>query len=352
MEYIGLDVHKQYSTVCIFDDLTGEIEHLRLNNSRAEFEELFSTYTNPKVVLESGRSSYMVYDTIEDLVSDIQMANPLQVKAIAWAVVKTDKVDAETLTKLLRADVIPQSFIRNRENRETLYLLRQRMFFVKARTMVKNRIHCIVDRQAEQVRNTKPDVSDLFGSKGKQWLLSLKLSSNESRMLKEMLEMLDFLNEMIRSSDRLVYKLLNEDPVAKRLSTIPGIGNFYAVLIRAEIGDINRFREDKKLHAYSGLVPSVSSSGGKTYHGRLPKQCNHWLKWALIEAVYPAIRKNLWLKDKYRRIAKRKNANTAKVATARLLMTLVYKIWKSERNFTIEKPLKDKLEHRTALSHS
>ena len=72
MEYIGLDVHKQYSVACKLNDETGEIEHNRLNNSRTEFEKLFSSCDSPKVVLEAGRSFYMVYDTIEDLVSDIQ----------------------------------------------------------------------------------------------------------------------------------------------------------------------------------------------------------------------------------------------------------------------------------------
>ncbi len=189
MEYMGLDVHKQYSVACVFDESTGETKRYKLDNSRAEFQKLFSLHPETRVVMEAGRSSYTVYDTIEDLVSDIRMANPLQVKAIAWAVVKTDKVDAETLTKLLRADVVPQSYIRDEENRETLYLLRQRMFFVKVRTMVKNRIHGIIDRQPEEIRFSKPQVSDLFGKKGKQWLRNLKLSPLASRTLNEKLEM-------------------------------------------------------------------------------------------------------------------------------------------------------------------
>jgi len=352
MEFMGLDVHKQYSIACVFDDSTGEMEHHRLNNSRAEFQKLFSLHPEAKVVMEAGRSSYMVYDTIEDLVSDICMANPLQVKAISWAVVKTDKVDAETLSRLLRADVVPPSYLRDKENRETLYLLRQRMFFVKLRTMIKNRIHCIVDRQPETIRFSKPEVSDLFGNKGKQWLRDLGLFPNESIMLQDALDLLDFLDEKILSSNRLLYKMIKEDPIARRLATIPGIGIVYALLIRAEIGDIERFPDESKLIAYAGLAPSVSASGGKSFSGRLPRQCNHWLKWALIEAVHPATRKSPWLKSKYDKIAKRKNHNTAKVATARVLMTLVYKIWKSGRVFSQEKPLQDKSRSRMALSHA
>jgi transposase len=65
----------------------------------------------------------------------------------------------------------------------------------------------------------------------------------------------------------------------KLLKTIPGIGEFFARLIDAEIDDISPFRNAKKLAAYAGLVPSTYSSGGKTYHGKIIKQGNRWLRW-------------------------------------------------------------------------
>lgn len=75
----------------------------------------------------------------------------------------------------------------------------------------------------------------------------------------------------------------------KLLKSIPGIGEFFARLIDAEIHDISRFRTPKKLAAYAGLVPSTYSSGGKTFHGKIIKQGNKWLRWAFVEAVAPAI---------------------------------------------------------------
>ncbi|PSS56815.1 IS110 family transposase, partial [Ensifer sp. NM-2] len=73
----------------------------------------------------------------------------------------------------------------------------------------------------------------------------------------------------------------------KLLKTIPGIGEFFARLIDAEIDDVSRFRNPKKLAAYAGLVPSTYSSGGKTFHGKIIKQGNKWLRWAFVEAVTP-----------------------------------------------------------------
>ncbi len=83
------------------------------------------------------------------------------------------------------------------------------------------------------------------------------------------------------------------------MKTIPGIGEFFARLIDAEIDDISRFRNPKKLAAYAGLYRLPISSGGKTFHGKIIKQGNKWLRWAFVEAVTPAIASDAQLRARY-----------------------------------------------------
>lgn len=123
MEDIGLDVHKQYSVAYVFNKTTGEGYSRRLDNSRSDFEALFSHCESPRILLEACRSSYMIYDIIEDLISDIQMVNPLKVKTYAAA--KTDITSAELLSTLMQVDLIPRAHIRDRDSRCAIYLLRQ-----------------------------------------------------------------------------------------------------------------------------------------------------------------------------------------------------------------------------------
>jgi len=89
-----------------------------------------------------------------------------------------------------------------------------------------------------------------------------------------------------------------------------------------EIDDIGRFRDERKLCAYAGLVPSTYASGGKVFHGRITKTGNKWLRWALIEAVLPVARSDADLHADYERLKIRRDANAAKVATARRLLTI------------------------------
>jgi transposase len=99
----------------------------------------------------------------------------------------------------------------------------------------------------------------------------------------------DDIHARLKQSEATIRAMTRENANVKLLKTIPGIGEFFARLIDAEIDDVGRFRSAKKLAAYAGLVPSTYSSGGKTYHGRIIKQGNKWLRWAFVEAVVPAI---------------------------------------------------------------
>jgi transposase len=82
----------------------------------------------------------------------------------------------------------------------------------------------------------------------------------------------------------------------RRLRTIPGIGKFFAWLIDAEIDNIARLRNAKKLAAHAGLVPSTCASGGKTWHGRIIKQGNKCLRWAFVEAVVSVLCRGIFAK--------------------------------------------------------
>lgn len=89
------------------------------------------------------------------------------------------------------------------------------------------------------------------------------------------------LRTRISSVESILTQLKENDEIVERLKTIPGSLECFAMLIRHEIDKIERFPTSNKLCVYAG---GTYSSGGKTYHGRITKQGNKYLKWALIEA--------------------------------------------------------------------
>lgn len=287
-------------------------------------------------VLEAGPNWTPMHDLLEELTGSVILAHPLKVRAIAEAKIKTDRIDAKILANLLRADLVPNAYVPGKSTREVKKVLRQRMFFVRLMTMTKNRIHTIIDMHPD-IR-AKIGTTDLFGSLGFNWLREVQLPEPERKLLDTELELLDYLKGLVRSSDRWVADFSKKDIRALLLKSIPGIGNFFAALIAVEIDDISRFRDPGKLASYAGLIPTLHQSGSKSYNGHITKQGNRFLRWALIEAVWPAIKADVGLKTHYEKIKNHKHANIAKVATARKITTIVYRVLTENRSYFPGRP--------------
>jgi len=117
------------------------------------------------------------------------------------------------------------------------------------------------------------------------------------------------------------------------LNTIPGVGYFNALLLVAEIGDVNRFPDSEKLCSYAGLVLSVRRSGNKTVYGSITKEGSKWIRWALTQAVHVHVRYDSRLSKFYNRLAVKKGKQVAAVATARKMLKAVYWMLKRKEPF-------------------
>jgi transposase len=334
MYYMGIDHHNQFSHLTIMDERGHVIKAGRIPN-RCKDVECFVTGLEGQLeaVIESGRSSYTMVDMLEDLGVKVKIAHPYEVKAIAKAKIKTDKRDSMTLAHLLRTNYIPEVYRRERSNRETQRVLRHRMGYVRMQTSVKNRVRVLLSQQREEVREMAEIEGRLFGTKGMAMLRELELRGEDTKLLDSLLDTFEHLREKIRCSDRLVDQIYAGSEEARLISTVPGFGKFLSVLVATEISDVKRFASESKLHSYAGLVPSTQASGGKVYHGRLVRQGNKWLRWAMVEAVWPAVRSDFNIRLFNQKAARRKGVNSAKVKTARRLLTIIYRIMKEKRAY-------------------
>lgn len=328
MLYVGVDAHRATSQVTVMDEAGNVLKRKRVASNRAGFHDVLGRYRRPmKAVLEAGRSWGPVYDWLEEFADEVVLAHPGKVRAIAEARIKTDTIDSETLAHLLRADLIPAAYAPSKEVRATKRVLRQRLFFVRVRTMLKNRIRALLSQHAIVL----PEVSDLYGKAGLRWLHALELPGPDGCLLQENLALLESLGERIAATEGMVQELAEGDEAIAWLTSLPGIGAFFSVLIRYEVDDITRFRAAKKFAAYTGLVPSTYASGARMVHGRLTKQGNKWLRWAFVEAVTPAIRTSPSLRRYYAQVKARRGAKDARTATARKLAELTWTVWTQRR---------------------
>jgi transposase len=266
----------------------------------------------------TGNWPYL-YESWEDLVDEIQLAHPLKTKAIASAKIKTDRIDDGVLAHLGRADLVPQAYIPHRDVRDLREILRHRAFMVTLQTRVKNRLHSYLWKLGIETEQT-----DLFGKSGLSWLTTLEVRKPYRELLDQDLKLLETLQREIKQATQTIERLAKEDPRVRLILPLKGIGKYSAMLILAEIGEIDRFPDPKKLVSFAGLCPSTFQSGRVFYHGKITKQGSKWLRWILVEAAQKYARVPGRLGALFRRIEKRKGRKTAKVAVAREILVCIY----------------------------
>jgi transposase len=328
---IGMDIGKERSYLKAIDSKSQKvIREGFVVNTPGDLKSFINDVPGAvRVVMEATGNFGYLHDVMEAWVDDIQVAHPLMVKAIASAKIKTDKIDAGILAKLGVGNLVPEAYCPPREVRDRREVLRHRAFLVAMQTRIKNRIHAALWKLGV----TPPEVTDLFGGIGRAWLEGLTLRKPHDEILKEDLRLLGALQEEIRAATRAIEKMAKADERVEWLTSIRGMGVYSAMLALAEIGEIERFDNPKKLVAYAGLCPSTYQSGRVLRHGAITKQGSKWLRWVMVECCQRYAKAPGRLGNFYRRLAKKSGTRTARVATARALLTGIFYCLKKKEPF-------------------
>jgi transposase len=272
-----------------------------------------------RIALEATYGWEWLADVLQDAGYELHLAHPMRTKAIASARVKTDAVDARMLAHLLRTDLLPESYIAPRELRDLRDLLRHRVALTRMRSSLKNRVSAILAKHGIQ----RP-YSDLFGPAGMKFLADIELRESPRQRLDSTLSLIADFTREIDATSREIDARATENAYVPVLCQIRGVGRYIAMLIIAEVGDIDRFANARRLCSWAGLTPTVRSSDGKARLGHISSQGSRALRWALVEAAQHAGTGGGPLRDSYERIAKRRGKQIAKVAIARQILTLCY----------------------------
>lgn len=331
---IGWDIHRKFSQISLQERTSsGEIRIVRRerldHEDRAALRQwLAQLPAGTPVAMEGAFGWPWIADLLTEMGLDPHLGHPPAIRVLAKNEPKTDRCDSDRLGRFWLRGIFPQSYLATPEVRQLRERLRYRMALVGLRTGVKNRIQAILHRLGLLHK-----FSDVFGIQGRAWLDELQLPAASRDVLDGQLRLLDTLSELIDEVEQWMEHNLVDDEVVRLLMTLPGIRHILAHVIRAEIGEIERFAKDKRLCHYAGLAPLSDDSADR--HGRrhIDAACNHTLRWALIEAAGNLLRSKKCparLQKLYARLTHgdRVNKCQAKVAVARELCELVYVIWK------------------------
>jgi len=332
---IGMDIHRTFAEVVIWEQ--GRLRRAgRVDMTRTALEGFGKTLqASDEVVVEATGNTMAVVRVLSSFVTRVVIANPLQVRAIAHAHVKTDKIDAGVLASLHAAGFLPDVWTPPAETERLRRLVARRNQVVRHRTRIKNEVHSIL--HAHLV--SRCPHADLFGRLGRAWLRRQVLPADEIEAIDRHFRELDRLAEDIELLDREIAQSGLEDPSIKRLLTIAGINVTVAAGLVAAIGDIRRFSSPQKLVSYFGLNPRVRQSGlGFAQHGRISKNGRSHARAMLVEAAWAAAKAPGPLHAFFVRIRAKRGHQIAAVAVARKLAVLCWQLLTKEADYLWARP--------------
>jgi len=202
----------------------------------------------------------------------VTVAHPGKLTLIANADKKTDRVDAKELARMGRLDSVPESYVPTNEIREARALVRGRQKLVENRTDYANKIHGLLSDHGI-TRNIKP-----LSVSGRESLRDLSLPPPWDELLASYLAMIGTLTEEIERLEATIEERAGSLEETQLLMTIPSVSYYSALMIYAEVGEIEQFNRDKEVLSYAGLNPVIRESGDSRIEGSISKRGSRQLR--------------------------------------------------------------------------
>jgi transposase len=320
MWHVGIDLHREFIVMAAVRDNGEFLNPVRIPCREAEtIVDVIRPLGRFRAVIEATGTYRWLYDLLRPH-GTILLAHPLHLRAMIQRRSKTDKLDAQLLANLLRINQIPLAYIPPEPYQRLRDLVRCRARLGRELAKAKIHLRALLARQNRDAPFRTP-----FGVRGLAWFRSQDFGPIENLVRDELLARMRHFGRQMTILDQHLAETAASFPQTEALLDIYGIGLFSALLIVAELGEVERFRTAKQVGAYSGLTSRVHQSGRHCRQGSISRQGSPWLRWILVEAAMKVVRQDAALKNFYTRVRKRSSAKIARVATARKLAEICWK---------------------------
>ena len=333
MNHCGLDVGGVSSYLYLTNEKGRKLTCGAEETTKAAFERRLKPFVRGglSVAIEAGNQTAWIHEVLVGMGAKVTVVNPTKVKAIAESRRKTDKIDARILCELLRLDALPHPVhMPGRETRALRGLLVARRQLVSSRTKV-----CNVVRGMLRQEGTRLPAGALSSKVGWRRLLAQGYElAHLPIVLAAYFEVFVSLTDSIHDLEKKLSESERKDERVARLKTMPKVGRIAALTFVAAVDDVHRFPSSRKLVGYSGLAPTVRSSGERTVYGSISRQGRRELRAVWVQIAHlvamDTSRATQPLRTWFNKVARKRGRKTAVVALARRLLVIAYRLLKDE----------------------
>lgn len=336
MHYVGIDLHKRESQLCVISP-DGELVEKRIKSERARFTEVLRKLAPPgsRALLEASTESAWLAPILRDLGYEVIVADPNFAPMYGTASskrrrIKTDRRDARALAEACRSRNYREAHESSDTARERRNLLTARDQLVAMRSKAIVTTRSLLRQHGIAVRN---GMAETYASRVRAIAIPRSILASVTPLL----AMIDLASAQIAELDETIRAIAEADPCVRRLMTVHGVGPVTAVAFVAAIEDPKRFRTAHKVSAYLGLVPGEDSSGDGRRRTSITKTGSSHVRWLLVQAALSIMRTGAsrapalhgWAKQ----VAERRGSKVARVALARRISGVLFAMMRDGNTF-------------------
>lgn len=321
MRYVGLDVHKSQSTVCVLDQggrkLFTRTIHGPWSKVLAEVKKVKRPFA---VCFEASTGYGYLYDRLAEVARRVVVAHPGQLRLIFRAKRKNDRVDAHKLATLLLLNAVPPVHVPDQDVRAWRAMIEHRQRQVAERTRIKNTLRALLRSHGIAAPR------GLWSRRGLLWLEELALPHILDAVRRDdLLERLQSIDRSISRVEKVLNALGRQHPGVQLLRSIPGVGPRTGEAVVAYIDDPRRFTRSKAIGSYFGLVPCLDASADRSRYGHITREGPTTVRQLLVEAAWQGIRRSPRIGAYFERIRQGnpERKKIALVATAHYLLRVM-----------------------------
>lgn len=294
--YVGLDYHQDSIQVCVLNPQGQVLLNRSAGNDASELARIIQPLgVVQRVGIEACcGAADLGEELVQQLGWNVSLGHPAYIAKMKSSPDKTDYSDGRLLADLTRVGYLPVVWLAPANIRELRQLVNHRQRLADHKRSLKLQVGAILREQRVKIGK------DHGARWGKRWTARLReqveivemagLSEHVRWIVNDLLEEIAAMEIKIKKAEARLERATRDDPVIAKLRRQPGIGPVTAWVLRAWIGDFNRFKTAKQLSRYCGLSPCNASSGNRTADAGLINGCNKLLRMTIVQAAHRLIR--------------------------------------------------------------
>jgi transposase len=289
--FVGIDTSKLRNAVAIAEaGRAGEVRYLgEIDNTKEATRKLVAKlsqrYQKLHFCYEAGPTGYGLHRWLTELGHSNSVVAPSLIPKRPGDRVKTNRRDAQSLARLLRAGELTAVWVPDEAHEAARDLVRARDAAVKDLRAKRQQVSSFLLRHSLSYPG-----KTAWTKTHARWLAGLKFEHHAHRLvLEEGSAAIRDAEQRIARIEAAIQELVPQWSLASAVQAIQalrGIDAVAAVSFLSEVGDLSRFAKPSQLMGYLGLTPSEASTGDEVSRGGITKAGNARARRTLIESAW------------------------------------------------------------------